>query len=110
RHTRSTRDWSSDVCSSDLHRLVPQPSEQPPQAARVHARVLIVGGHLNIARNAEPAEEARERAGVGQRMAAAAVCLGARQIVPEVRIHGSRDVPRAILSLTPRLVLQIVAT
>src|SRR5207247_8373464 len=21
RHTRSTRDWSSDVCSSDLHRL-----------------------------------------------------------------------------------------
>src|SRR5207247_7710020 len=24
RHTRSTRDWSSDVCSSDLHPLLPR--------------------------------------------------------------------------------------
>src|SRR5207247_8218784 len=25
RHTRSTRDWSSDVCSSDLRVVLPQP-------------------------------------------------------------------------------------
>src|SRR5438105_7878991 len=29
RHTRSTRDWSSDVCSSDL---LPQPYLQTPEA------------------------------------------------------------------------------
>src|SRR5438132_9288989 len=27
RHTRSLCDWSSDVCSSDLHKFISQPSE-----------------------------------------------------------------------------------
>src|SRR5438105_15847015 len=36
RHTRSTRDWSSDVCSSDLF----GPTSRPPRAA---ARQAIVG-------------------------------------------------------------------
>src|SRR5438105_13423595 len=31
RHTRSTRDWSSDVCSSDLPR---SPSSRPPRRTR----------------------------------------------------------------------------
>src|SRR5207247_7533253 len=28
RHTRSTRDWSSDVCSSDLERSYPPPHQR----------------------------------------------------------------------------------
>src|SRR5207247_3155035 len=30
RHTRSTRDWSSDVCSSDLRRAHLDPKHRPP--------------------------------------------------------------------------------
>src|SRR6266496_369690 len=42
RHTRSLRDWSSDVCSSDLrapagHCLGPQPARPVPAAARLGA-------------------------------------------------------------------------
>src|SRR5206468_9710259 len=33
RHTRSDRDWSSDVCSSDLQRLVYQMPEVVPEAS-----------------------------------------------------------------------------
>src|SRR3989440_8152423 len=50
RHTRSDRDWSSDVCSSDLHAAERQ---QPPRegeevgilvAAPRHPALLAVGG------------------------------------------------------------------
>src|SRR5690606_14826432 len=37
RHTRFSRDWSSDVCSSDLH-LVPAPRLWPPLLVLSHAR------------------------------------------------------------------------
>src|SRR5438105_12992346 len=43
RHTRSTRDWSSDVCSSDLF----GPTSRPPRAA---ARQAIVGRLIARAR------------------------------------------------------------
>src|SRR5699024_11462982 len=51
RHTRSKRDWSSDVCSSDLvgHlRLDPRPGAVVAAAARCGARVveaLLQEGH-----------------------------------------------------------------
>src|SRR5690606_40019694 len=43
RHTRFSRDWTSDVCSSDLvHQLGPHPVGEFPQPARAH----VVGGEL----------------------------------------------------------------
>src|SRR3989440_7156666 len=44
RHTRSDRDWSSDVCSSDLHRLQP-----------------LAGGHVAAGRLRAIAVTSRER-------------------------------------------------
>src|SRR5699024_11931037 len=49
RHTRSKRDWSSDVCSSDLLLAVDVPSDLSPDAdgakQRMHAdRTVTFGG------------------------------------------------------------------
>src|SRR5436309_6286995 len=84
RHTRFSRDWSSDVCSSDLHRLVagsePErsaPAEGPERAideARVlreeplraeperldHARAQVLDEHVDPS---EVLDEPRHRAG-----------------------------------------------
>src|SRR6185312_16552962 len=50
RHTRSDRDWSSDVCSSDLH-----PAQQVPQA-RLEGAVAVgateTSGRLEIPQGA----------------------------------------------------------
>src|SRR5690606_40850188 len=48
RHTRFSRDWSSDVCSSDLQ-IIPRPQTQRP--TRGHRSALLLdrhaaGGHL----------------------------------------------------------------
>src|SRR5437868_14994448 len=54
RHTRSKRDWSSDVCSSDLSEI-PAPDVRPPEDGRsraaVHARLsgMVGGAALAIA-------------------------------------------------------------
>src|SRR5438105_7084101 len=37
RHTRSTRDWSSDVCSSDLRSLFTTPNVPPARLALLRA-------------------------------------------------------------------------
>src|SRR5207247_4112279 len=52
RHTRSTRDWSSDVCSSDLG-----------SAAPGRVRVLSIASGSNVLD--EPGQAAGERAGGG---------------------------------------------
>src|SRR6266849_1097017 len=39
RHTRSTRDWSSDVCSSDLHHVEAAGVRRAEQATAVEAGV-----------------------------------------------------------------------
>src|SRR5216683_2488992 len=39
RHTRSDRDWSSDVCSSDLGAVTFDPPAQLPEGARVEVRL-----------------------------------------------------------------------
>src|SRR5438105_11990598 len=36
RHTRSTRDWSSDVCSSDLSRIYIVDTKPDPTQAKIH--------------------------------------------------------------------------
>src|SRR5206468_5058980 len=53
RHTRSDRDWSSDVCSSDLHDLPPVAG--PWTGADEDAHVLALGGVA-----ADPRPESRE--------------------------------------------------
>src|SRR5438105_11779817 len=48
RHTRSTRDWSSDVCSSDLSRplqVQPAPHHRLSQSVELSARPLPAAGH-----------------------------------------------------------------
>src|SRR2546429_290037 len=49
RHTRCSRDWSSDVCSSDLLALVQQPDEQRHlllHGGVVHELAHLIDGHL----------------------------------------------------------------
>src|SRR5207247_5475626 len=46
RHTRSTRDWSSDVCSSDLAIRAPIPGRT--------GRLLLRAGNLVRANSADP--------------------------------------------------------
>src|SRR3712207_7999681 len=43
RHTRYWRDWSSDVCSSDLHQVIEQRGDRPVGARGGRGEVLI--GH-----------------------------------------------------------------
>src|SRR5207249_5653400 len=40
RHTRSKRDWSSDVCSSDLYRPPSLPSERPSAGLRLPVQAV----------------------------------------------------------------------
>src|SRR5699024_11668252 len=43
RHTRSKRDWSSDVCSSDLPRRIPSPRPDPTHSSTAAAGRLGSG-------------------------------------------------------------------
>src|SRR5690349_24396630 len=71
RHTRSLRDWSSDVCSSDLDRV-----------ARQAERVLV-------AANAEPERLARLEADAPQALLEAE--LQQRRLHVVVRAHRSEE-------------------
>src|SRR6266550_5349914 len=42
RHTRCSRDWSSDVCSSDL------PTERPPDPRRLHGAIRSSRGRQRL--------------------------------------------------------------
>src|SRR6266496_4483778 len=62
RHTRSLRDWSSDVCSSDLRRVMPAQLEAGVDH-RVHdhaAGIRLVGIAAELPAFAEPARDRRE--------------------------------------------------
>src|SRR3989440_1773306 len=57
RHTRSDRDWSSDVCSSDLVAALPEAAAPAPAARTVYlvdkpgaAQSVIRIGHVGVAR------------------------------------------------------------
>src|SRR2546422_11230203 len=60
RHTRCSRDWSSDVCSSDLPRLLGRPRRRGRRDDRVGRRgglgerVIECGGAARDAAHAEP--------------------------------------------------------
>src|SRR5699024_7568816 len=67
RHTRSKRDWSSDVCSSDLHPHLPRPTAA---VRAVHDRLRRHA--QTLARPARPARRARPGARRRPRLPAAA--------------------------------------
>src|SRR2546421_9271699 len=58
RHTRSDRDWSSDVCSSDLPMVAP-PDHWARALVYGAAAVLVVVGTLLLARFAHSRSEER---------------------------------------------------
>src|SRR2546421_7157601 len=61
RHTRSDRDWSSDVCSSDLPgRAVTERKHAEAELERHRAQLRGLAARLEAAREAERARIARE--------------------------------------------------
>src|SRR5262249_56664723 len=89
--------------------LMPEPSQQPPETARVHAGVLVVGDHLDSVRDAEPAERRAERSGVWQGVPAVRSRPGSREIVAKVCIDGTGDVARLVLLRSPAFLVEVVA-
>src|ERR1035441_5495481 len=72
RHTRCLSDWSSDVCSSDLHwptdRALPEIYFDPrslsidaKQRAVLHAKCIVVDGQTAFVSSANFTEAAQER-------------------------------------------------
>src|SRR5690349_24640120 len=75
RHTRSLRDWSSDVCSSDLLKLTPEaarrPLDAPPEGVALkrywsYRDVVRRGLEDPIADEAEALQERSEERRVGK--------------------------------------------
>src|SRR5699024_11667345 len=60
RHTRSKRDWSSDVCSPDLStaRPTPAPARNPPTAGAAPRRAAIAWDTIGEKRASTPMIEA----------------------------------------------------
>src|SRR5216683_2359324 len=90
RHTRSDRDWSSDVCSSDLPvagaafgRLV-RPGQTPLRQRGVRARLRVTAPNR---RDAE-AERAGARIGTVRSPVGGAAGADIRRVVPESACHG----------------------
>src|SRR5687768_18378211 len=93
RHTRCSRDWSSDVCSSDL---VPAPRidaaervvDDAPSIVRRHEEPLIVVHHRGNDRNARVGQigraSCRERG----------VDLGGRRISKKKKKNNSKEIVR----------------
>src|SRR3989440_6543638 len=75
RHTRSDRDWSSDVCSSDLRRL------QPAYEQRVPHHLAFETGEILALRRPARTEQLRERVLTGELVPMAVV------FAPEVAHH-----------------------
>src|SRR5256884_4412271 len=89
RHTRCSRDWSSDVCSSDLVETLPAFYGLPVELILLHPL------HSNL--NATIGSTlAACRAGMAQAIMAARL----NKNVPPTRIIGSRTFPPARLSTT----------
>src|SRR5687768_17662749 len=57
RHTRCSRDWSSDVCSSDLW----ERGEDAARLAALHGAIDACCGSLNLATDSRPLSRSEER-------------------------------------------------
>src|SRR5690349_24444461 len=60
RHTRSLRDWSSDVCSSDLEAITEDSVSEPGMATEIYLEITrIITGRNREAIDAARSEERR---------------------------------------------------
>src|SRR6266536_5444394 len=57
RHTRSTRDWSSDMCSSDLNELERRAAEVLGQAEAVFVPTATMANEIALRALSEPGDE-----------------------------------------------------
>src|SRR6185295_9066577 len=71
-------------------RVVPEPAQQPPQPAGIHAVVLVVRDGLYTTRNAEAAEGPGKHVRIRQRMAAVRPTPGTGEIAAQIRVHRAR--------------------
>src|SRR3989449_11740818 len=83
RHTRCSRDWSSDVCSSDLVRMFPLPTSVIP----------LIFGTINFRNNTNNTEDPRLLSpGSGVRAASSVVGAARRRAVVKVSTGGRGSV------------------
>src|SRR5690606_40876518 len=54
RHTRFSRDWSSDVCSSDLHGCGDRVSQRSDRRAEMTSHLRVLDGRSQRARHLVP--------------------------------------------------------
>ena len=90
-------------------RVVPEPAQQPPQPARVHAVLLVVRDRLHAARHAETAEGLGKRVRIRQGVAAVRPVSGTGEVAAEGCVDRARDVRRRMLSFSPPLIVELVA-
>ena len=86
--------------------VVSHPAQQPPQPARKHPRVLIVGDHLHAVRDAEPSEGVDQRVGIRKGMASVRAVGRARQVVPQMGVRRAGHVGQLIFARAPVFVGQ----
>src|SRR5580765_8647900 len=86
------RDPLLESTIEDRGRVVPEPAQHPPEAARVYAVVLIVSDDLHAARDAELAECVCKCLRIGQGVASIRPGYGTREIATQVCVLGTRNV------------------
>src|SRR5438067_6167048 len=86
RHTRSKRDWSSDVCSSDL-----RSSGAPNMAAAADCACLWVGAAERSVEDARKGVAGGAKIGTGWRLVTFGERSEERRVGKECRCGGSTD-------------------
>ena len=84
-------------------------AQQPPHAARVHSRVLVVHDDLGIRRNPESSKRRLDILYAGQRMPAVGASGWSGEVAREAGLHGAGNVRGAVLLASPGFVTQVIA-
>ena len=93
----------------DSDRVVAEIPQRPPQTARVHAVVLVVGDHLGVRCDAEPAEQRRQRLNRRQGVSAVLSCARRSHVLAEADVDGAGNMRGTILIVPPGFVLELVS-
>src|SRR5262249_3924175 len=86
-----------------------EPTQQPPQAARVHPGVLIVRRHVHAIGDAPRTEDPTKRLRFRQRMAPAGSRFRTGEIVRQMGVDRARNVRAPVVEAAPVLIVQFVA-